>query len=85
MKDIPIPPLKAYKINLLDKIESVLKRMRWKALLYLNPSDESRAGKFNLKSRKCPPRIDELKPFEDDLFKLVENLRFKKVIKNFQD
>ena len=85
MKDIPIPPLKAYKINLLDKIESVLKRMRWKALFYLNPSDESRAGKFNLKSRKCPPPIYELKPFEDDMFKLVENLKFQKVINSFDD
>ena len=85
MKDIPIPPLKAYKINLLDKIESVLKRMRWKALFYLNPSDESRAGKFNLKSRKCPPPIYELKPFEDDMFKLVENLKFQKVINSFED
>jgi len=71
--------LKAYKINLLDKIESVLKRMRWKALLYLNPSNGSRAGKFNLNSRKCPPPIDELKPFEDDVSKLVKNLRLKKV------
>ena len=32
------------------------------------------------------PRLETvLKPFEDDVFKLVENLRFKKVINNFQD
>ena len=76
-KDIPIPPLKTYKIKLLDKVESVLKRMRWKAFFFLNPSTESRTGKFNLKSRRCPPPIEDLKPFEDDMFKMIESLRFK--------
>ena len=85
MKDIPIPPLKTYNMKLLDKVESVLKRMRWKAFFFLNPSAESRTGKFNLKSRRCPPPIEDLKPFEDDMFKMIENLRFKKVRNSFQD
>ncbi|KAL9982995.1 hypothetical protein ACROYT_G005115 [Oculina patagonica] len=59
--------------------------MRWKAFFFLNPSAESRTGKFNLRSRRCPPPIEELKPFEDDMFKMIENLRFKKVRNSFQD
>ena len=59
--------------------------MRWKAFFFLNPSAESRSGKFNLKSRRCPPPIEDLKPFEDDMFKMIENLRFKKVRNSFQD
>ena len=62
-----------------------MKRMRWKAFFFLNPSAESRTGKFNLKSRRCPPPIEDLKPFEDDMFKMIENLRFKKVRNSFQD
>ena len=85
MKNIPIPPTDAYRINLLDKVESVLKRMRWKAFFFLNPSTESQPNEFNLKSRKCPPPIDDHKPFEDDMFRMVENLKFKKVTNRFQD
>jgi len=38
MKIIPIPPKDTYKISLLEKVESVIKRMRWKALFFLNPT-----------------------------------------------
>ena len=77
--------MKTYKIKLLDKVESVLKRMRWKAFFFLNPSTESQSGKFNLKSRRCPSPIEDLKPFEDDMFKMIENLRSKKIRNSFQD
>ena len=60
--------------------------MQWKSLFFLNSkSDQQKPNEFNLKLRKCPPPIDELKPFEDDMFKLVENLRFKQVKNEFQD
>ena len=35
LKNIPIPDKKSYLIKLVDKIESVVKRMRWKAYFYL--------------------------------------------------
>ena len=86
MKNIPIPPKINYKTSLLEKVESVIKRMRWKALFFLNPkADQQQTNKFNLKSRKCPPPIDELKPFEEDMFQLVENVTFKQVRSAFQD
>ena len=85
-KNIPIPPKDTYKITLLEKMESVIKRMRWKAPYSLNPnSDQQQRSKFNLKLRKCPPQIDEWKPFEDDMFQLVENVKFKQVRNKFQE
>ena len=84
-------------MRLIEKVESVIKRMRWKALFFLkatkdkNCSDEDEntptppnEENFGFKSRKCPPQIEELKPFEDDMLKLIENLRFKKVTNHFQ-
>ena len=60
--------------------------MRWKALHFLNPkSDQQQCSKFNLKSRKCLLQIDELKPFEDDMFQLVKNVKFKQVKNKFQE
>ena len=86
MKNIPIPPKDTYKISLLEKVESVVKRMQWKALFFLNPkSDQQQSNKLNLKSRKCPPPIEELKPFEDDMFQIVENVKFKQVRNQFQE
>ena len=36
---------------------------------------------FGLNSTKCPPQLKELVPFEEDLIKLVKNLRLRKVDK----
>lgn len=86
VKNIPIPPKDTYKIRLLEKVESVIKRMRWKALFFLNQKpDQQQSNKFNLKWRICPPPIEELKPFEDDMFQIVENVKFKQVRNEFQE
>ena len=96
MKNIPIPPRNIFMIRLIDKVESVIKRMRWKAFFFLNPEDANHDsknddtlhnpadGKFGFRSRKCPPQIQELKPFEDDMLKMIENIRFRKVTDQFQ-
>ena len=36
MKNIPIPSEKLYKITLLEKVELLVKRIRWKAPLFGN-------------------------------------------------
>ena len=36
MKNIPIPSEKLYKITLLEKVELLVKRIRWKAPLFEN-------------------------------------------------
>ena len=36
---------------------------------------------FGLNSTKCPPQLKGLVPFEEDLIKLVKNLRLRKVDK----
>ena len=36
MKNIPIPLHTSYKLQLIDKIETVIKRMRWKAHFFLD-------------------------------------------------
>ena len=36
LKNIPIPPIEFYQLILTDKMESLVKRMRWRAFYYLN-------------------------------------------------
>ena len=79
-KNIPLPSQNDYLQRLIEKTEQFLRRMRWKAFFFLNP-DTSNSSKetYGFKSTKNPPPIDELKPFEDDMVRLVQSTKFKKV------
>ena len=82
LKNIPIPSANTYKKRLIKKVECVIKRMRWKAFFFLTNGDDLEEGHpmeetLEFKSRKCPPQIDDLKPFEEDLIRLIENIKFK--------
>lgn len=79
MKNIPIPSTKEYKKSLIEKTESVLKRMRWKAFHFLNRTVNKQENKetYGFKTSKYPPQPDEMKPFEDDVLKMVEMVEFR--------
>ena len=48
----------------------------------LQATTDSTNSQFN--SRKSPPQIEELKPFEDDLVKLIKSIEFRRVHDSFQ-
>ena len=51
----------------MEKIEAVIKRMRWKALFFeQHDADNHSKNFFGLKSDKNPPPIKELESFEKD-------------------
>ena len=52
LKNIPITPKESYLSNLIDKIESLAKRVRWRGFYYLNQrkSDNIIKETFNYKS-----------------------------------
>ncbi len=78
LKNIPIPSQDAYLRNLIEKVESVLKRMRWKAHFFLkvdNISDQN--NPFGLPSNNTPPTILEMKYFENNVINLIENIKTK--------
>ena len=82
LKNIPIPSQTSYMKRLIEKTESVMRRMRWRAYHYLRGKDEDRLPTekhFGLHSRKSPPHVEELKAFEEDLAKLIENVTFRNV------
>ena len=68
-----------------------MRRLRWYVyilLMWLNnenqegntaeteSSNEERAKNYGFKSENKPPPVQELKPFENDLFKLIKNVKF---------
>ena len=67
----------------IDKIDQVIKRMRWKALFYTNKSKDTQET-YGLKLLNCPSKIKEMVPFEKDLWNFVDKLQFRKIKSNFQ-
>ena len=92
MKNIPIPSKNAYLKRLIEKVENVIKRMRWKAFFFernededqdeLNDEQNNQDHKYGFKSRKCPPQIEDMEKFEDDLLEMVKNIKFEKYMMN---
>ena len=80
-KNIPIPSERSYKLKLVEKIEMVVKKMRWKALC-INNKNEKVKNTYGLKSFNCPPQVKELIPFENDLIDLVRKIKFNNYKKN---
>ena len=62
----------------MDKIDQVIKRMRWKAFFYTNKSEDMEET-YGLKSLNCSPKIKEMVPFEKDLWNLANKLKFVKI------
>ena len=85
MKNIETPQNKTYLLQLIEKIEMVFKRMRWKVLC--NGEKETNSIKtewYGLKSSKTPKQVKELIPFENDLIALEQNIIFRKTRNHFQ-
>lgn len=73
-KNIPVASERNYKIQLLDKIEAVIKRMRWKAIFFdseTESEDEITRETYGLKTKITPPPVKEMNGFEKDLIDMI--------------
>ena len=84
MKNIPLPSEKLYKTVLIEKVEVLIKRVRWKAHLYENIGlNTSNPLNYILISRKSPPQHKDLMQFENDWLELIKGIKFKKLKNKF--
>ena len=84
IKNIPQPSKHEYKIKLISKVESVIKQMRWKTLEFLGKLDSTQKETYGFNSSKCPPIVDELSDFENELMFLAKNIEFRNINNSFQ-
>ena len=85
LKNIPTPAKTSYQLMLMEKIESVIKRMRWKAHFYLKKDTSNIAHtNYGFKTRNYPPQCKELQNFEKDLLDTIKLIKFRIVKDNFQ-
>ena len=83
-KNIPIPSKRSFKLQLMEKIELVIKRMRWKAFFYDQGNNKYTPENYGLKSLNCPPKIKEMTNFENDLINLLKSIKFRATKSSFQ-
>ena len=80
LKNIPTPPEHSYLKSLMGKVESFLKRLRWKAYFYEN-SDENNLehvnNNYGFKSDRTPPQNKHLNEFENAMYDMVKNIEFQ--------
>lgn len=65
-------PLKEYQSKLIEKTEHLCRRMRWKALFFLNPELRSTNNTYRFNSKRTPPQIHEMVLFENRLLDLIK-------------
>ena len=83
-KNIPIPSKKSYQLALLDSIEKLIRRVRWKATFTLNPKvTASKKNTYGFNSTKPPKPMSELKEFEDSLMELVKHVEYDRHTNEF--
>ena len=76
-KNIPIHTKKTYHHSLINSFEKFVRNLRFKAFFFLNPDPPPQQKEFfGFKSIKPAPFVPELKPFEDDLIHLIQNVEF---------
>ena len=76
MKNIPVSSKKLYLKMLIDKVELLVKRMRWKALFF--EIESASIFNYGFKTHKCPPQNKDLMEFEDELKKVLSIVQFRK-------
>ena len=81
MKNISLPSQKEYILGLIYSVETVVKNLRWRAHFFINPQEKASKNKYGFKSLKAAPNLKELQSFEDSLFNMVKDVKFKKIFK----
>ena len=85
LKNIPTPTKTSYQLMLMEKIESVIKRMRWKAHFYLKKDPSSITyTSYGFKTWIYLPQCKELQNFEKGLLDPIKLIKFRVVKNSFQ-
>ena len=90
LKNIPIASNNCYKKKFMEKVESLIRRMRWIAYHFdLNNIEDGTqevvTGEYyGFKSVRTPPSNKFLLGFENGLYALVQSIEFKSTQNKFQ-
>ena len=87
LKNIPIPSKLQYKRQIISKVEKIVNNLRWKWYFICHPTNNERKETYGFKTNNRVPNfkeLEKLKPFEDSLLDLVENIKYRPTRSQFQ-
>ena len=78
-KNIPLASKSKYLQTLIEKTESLIHRMCWKAFFFSHNHDTNSNEKetYGFKSKRPPPQVSVLDKFEDTMLNMVQRVEFK--------
>ena len=83
-KNIPLASTKEYMEMMIHSLEKFNKSLSWHIFFKLNPHLVSKGKEtFGFNSSRAPPRLKELKEFEKDLVRMIQNIKFRKRSNSF--
>ena len=83
-KNIPLPSRHEYKMLLVAKTESVIRRIRWKVLAFDGKLAPASKNTYGFRSPNDPPPSPDLMQFESDVMDMIRNIEFRPVNNEFQ-
>ena len=85
MKNMPIPDKTTYYIKMIEKNESLIKHIKWKAHFFLYKKEPHMDKKEAFGFKICyPPGIPKLELLEKGLCNLVNLLKFRANMNSFK-
>lgn len=72
-KNIPLASKSKYLQTPMEKTESLIHRMSWKAFFFVRNQDTATTDKetYGFKSKRPPPHISALDEFEDNMLNMI--------------
>ena len=88
LKNIPMPSKSKYLKYMVEKVESFVRRLRWKAYHFCkeyreNGSDHCKNVGF--KTVATPPQNEDLNVFENGMYDMIRNIEFTNIRNEFLD
>ena len=85
LKNIPLSNRLEYHRLLVARCEQFIRQLRWKTFYFRkDTARKEKKEKFGFKSNRTPPPDEELAAFENDLWDLVKNLKYRNNTSKFQ-
>ena len=85
LKNIPIPPTNSYMKSFIAKVESLIRRMRWKAFFFDEDNNTPNTRlTYGFNTENSPPVRPLLTPFENDMYAWIDSIQFSKHRSDFQ-
>ena len=77
-KNISLATKNSFKQRLIEKTESLIQRMRWKAFFFQNPDTKVATKEtYGFKSKRSLPHVKELDEFEGSMLGMIQCVQFK--------